>query len=103
VQVRGGSSIPAVAIVLMAIPVTAAAQETAVAPAPVGIYTRAAVHAGAPTEGVPPRHAKGDPLEGFNRKMYAINQVFDRVFFRPVAMVYKTVVPNFARKGICSS
>jgi phospholipid-binding lipoprotein MlaA len=100
VHVRGGSSVLAVAIVLMAAPMAAAAQETVVAPAPVGTITRAAVRAQTPSEGVRPRHAKGDPLEGFNRKMFSLNQVFDRVFFRPVAMVYKTVVPNFARKGI---
>ena len=98
--VRGGSSALAVAIVLVTMPVGVSAQETVVAPAPVGTYTRAAARAEVPTARVRPHHAKGDPLEGFNRKMFSVNQVFDRVFFRPVAMVYKTVVPNVARKGI---
>lgn len=89
----------AVAITLIATPVMAAQQDP-VAPAQVGTITRAAQRADAPAVRVRQRHAKGDPLEGFNRKMFSVNAVFDRIFFRPVAMVYKTVVPKFARKGI---
>lgn len=96
---RGGSSVLALAAVLIATPV-AVAQESSVKPAPVGTVTRAAVRAEAQPARPRPRHAKGDPLEGFNRKMFSFNAVFDRIFFRPVAMAYKAVMPKIARKGI---
>lgn len=63
----------------------------------------APVATAAPTEAVPrPRrhHAKGDPLEGFNRVMFAIHQFFDRVLIRPVAFGYKTIIPKPLRRGI---
>jgi len=41
-----------------------------------------------------------DPLEPFNRLMFGINDVLDTLVFRPVAVVYRTVVPQFARTGI---
>lgn len=41
-----------------------------------------------------------DPLEPFNRLMFGINDVLDTVIFRPAALVYRTVVPQFARTGI---
>lgn len=101
-RIRGGSNAPALigVVVGVLIATPAAAQDMSVAPAQVGTVTRAAVRAEAPDRPVKPRHAKGDPLEGFNRKMFSVNQLFDRIFFRPVAMVYKAVVPNVARKGI---
>jgi phospholipid-binding lipoprotein MlaA len=43
---------------------------------------------------------KGDPLEGANRKLFSIHQTLDRVFFRPIAMVYKTVIPKLVRTGV---
>lgn len=43
---------------------------------------------------------KGDPLEGFNRSMYRLNQKFDRAIFRPIAFGYKTVVPKPVRSGL---
>lgn len=46
------------------------------------------------------RHARGDSLEGFNRAMFSIHQVLDRIVFRPVAMAYKAVVPKVVRTGI---
>lgn len=45
-------------------------------------------------------HAKGDPLEGFNRVMFAVHQFLDRLLFRPAAIAYKTVVPKPLRRGI---
>ncbi|WP_010185212.1 MlaA family lipoprotein [Sphingomonas sp. PAMC 26605] len=49
-----------------------------------------------------PRHhrTKGDPLEGFNRTMFSLHQFLDRIAFRPLAMLYKTVFPKPLRTGI---
>lgn len=52
-----------------------------------------------PVDGRPP-HAKGDPLEGFNRAMFSFNQSLDRAIFRPAAMGYKHAVPRPARSGL---
>jgi phospholipid-binding lipoprotein MlaA len=40
-----------------------------------------------------------DPLEGFNRISFAVSMALDKVLIRPVAMVYKTVVPKPLRDG----
>lgn len=48
-------------------------------------------------------HANGSPLdpwEGFNRKVYAFNNVLDRALLRPVAKGYATVTPRVVRKGV---
>lgn len=45
-------------------------------------------------------HAKGDPLEKFNRTMYRVNSFFDRILFRPLAIIYKTLIPKPVRIGI---
>lgn len=41
-----------------------------------------------------------DPLEGFNRGVFAFNTVLDRIIFRPVARGYVKVVPEGARTSI---
>ena len=41
-----------------------------------------------------------DPLEGINRGIYGFNKGMDTVVLKPVATVYKTVVPSFARQGV---
>lgn len=41
-----------------------------------------------------------DPLEGLNRKMLALNYVVDTAVVKPLAKVYVTIVPGFARTGI---
>lgn len=46
-----------------------------------------------------PRHARGDPLEGFNRAMFSVNAALDRLFFRPLAKTYQKVVPKLVRKA----
>jgi phospholipid-binding lipoprotein MlaA len=46
------------------------------------------------------RHAPGDPLEKFNRRMYAIHQKLDRAVFRPAAMGYKHGIPKPLRLGL---
>ena len=45
-------------------------------------------------------HARGDPLEGVNRKLFSVHDFLDRILFRPIAMVYKAVVPKPLRTGI---
>lgn len=42
----------------------------------------------------------GDPLEGLNRALFSVHRVLDRILFRPLAIVYKTVVPRPLRTGI---
>ena len=46
------------------------------------------------------RHAPGDPLEKFNRHMYAIHQKLDRAILRPAAMGYKQGMPKPLRLGL---
>jgi len=46
------------------------------------------------------RHAPGDPLEKFNRHMYAIHQSLDRAVLRPAAMGYKHAIPSPVRGGV---
>ena len=41
-----------------------------------------------------------DPIEGFNRAMFAINDGVDQAVIRPVAVGYDTVVPNPLKKGV---
>jgi phospholipid-binding lipoprotein MlaA len=57
-----------------------------------------------PSDSAPPKrhppHAKGDPLEGFNRTMFSVNQSLDKAVFRPVAMGYKHVLPKPVRSGV---
>ncbi|WP_174292911.1 MlaA family lipoprotein [Sphingomonas bacterium] len=47
-----------------------------------------------------PRHARGDPLEGINRRFFRLNAGLDKAIFRPAALGYKHVVPRFARSGL---
>ena len=42
----------------------------------------------------------GDPLEGFNRGVFAFNDVMDQAVLRPVSWVYRTVVPAPLRVGV---
>ena len=44
--------------------------------------------------------AVNDPIEPFNRKMYAVNNTLDRYALRPAAVAYTKVVPEVARTGI---
>lgn len=77
---------------LAATPVTVPSGQT-VAPVVVG-------PASATPAAARPHHAKGDPLEGFNRRMFRAHQGFDRRFFRPAAMGYKHALPKVMRGGI---
>ncbi len=44
--------------------------------------------------------ADADPWEGFNRKMFAVNDAMDRNFIVPVAKGYRAVTHKKQRKGI---
>ena len=41
-----------------------------------------------------------DPLEGLNRVIFTVNDTVDQVVLRPVALVFRTVVPQPLRKGL---
>jgi len=46
------------------------------------------------------RLAERDPLEGFNRGVWDVNQALDKVAIKPVTKVYRAVTPRPARRGI---
>ncbi|KQS51477.1 MULTISPECIES: MlaA family lipoprotein [unclassified Sphingomonas] len=90
---------PAIAALLLAgVSQAAPLPQRAPPPAQVGEAPAATPPAAAPRSR--PRHARGDSLEGFNRRMFATQQGFDRRLFRPAAMGYKHVVPKPVRSGI---
>jgi phospholipid-binding lipoprotein MlaA len=78
---------------------TASAQETVTPPAVVPTVAPPEASAAAPVGGRR-HHTPGDPLEGANRKLFSIHQALDRILFRPLAMVYKTIVPKPVRTGL---
>ncbi|MGD2127999.1 MAG: VacJ family lipoprotein [Lysobacterales bacterium] len=41
-----------------------------------------------------------DPWEGYNRKIYAFNEGFDKAIFRPVAKAYDFVMPDAPQRGV---
>src|SRR6185503_8304893 len=41
-----------------------------------------------------------DPLEPLNRGIYFFNDVIDNTVLTPVAIIYRGVVPSFARTGV---
>jgi phospholipid-binding lipoprotein MlaA len=41
-----------------------------------------------------------DPMEPFNRKVYAFNDTVDKAVLKPVAKGYVAVVPQLARRGV---
>ena len=97
--IRGGGTALVLAMALAAVP--AAAQQAATAPIVAVVQAQPLAAPVADTGALPKRrHAKGDSLEGFNRAMFSVHQVLDRIFFRPVAMAYKKIVPKAVRKGI---
>jgi phospholipid-binding lipoprotein MlaA len=46
------------------------------------------------------RLAERDPLEGFNRTMWGVNNAADKVVIKPVTTVYRTVAPRPVRQGV---
>jgi phospholipid-binding lipoprotein MlaA len=43
---------------------------------------------------------ESDPFEGGNRFFFEVNDALDAIILRPVSVVYKTVVPDFAQDGV---
>jgi phospholipid-binding lipoprotein MlaA len=43
-----------------------------------------------------------DPLEKFNRQMFAFNDGVDRVALKPAATAYKRVLPSFVQTGVAN-
>jgi phospholipid-binding lipoprotein MlaA len=41
-----------------------------------------------------------DPLEGFNRQMFAFNDTVDEYVLKPVATAYQKVTPSFVQTGV---
>ncbi|MBI3438567.1 MAG: VacJ family lipoprotein [Proteobacteria bacterium] len=41
-----------------------------------------------------------DPWEGFNRKMFALNDTLDRAIFAPIARGYRAITPRPVRHGV---
>lgn len=41
-----------------------------------------------------------DPWEGFNRQVFAFNEVLDRAALKPAALAYQAVVPEWLRTGV---
>jgi phospholipid-binding lipoprotein MlaA len=41
-----------------------------------------------------------DPLEGFNRGVFAFNDTVDKYALKPVATAYKNVLPSFVQTGV---
>lgn len=41
-----------------------------------------------------------DPLERYNRAMFAVNDGVDRALVRPAAQIYEAVTPGFVRTGV---
>lgn len=54
----------------------------------------------APVAAVPPEDDPNDPLEGFNRDMFSVNEAVDEYALRPVAKAYRWALPDFAQTGI---
>lgn len=55
----------------------------------------------APMDGTPtPGGPESDPLEGFNRAVFAVNDVADRFVIRPVAWTYGAVAPDPVKRGM---
>ena len=47
--------------------------------------------------------SNSDPLEPLNRVVFSFNNIFDRLILRPIAIVYKGIVPEFIRNRITYS
>lgn len=52
------------------------------------------------TPTVQPEDDPNDPLEGFNRDMFSVNEALDEYALRPAAKAYRWALPDFAQTGI---
>ncbi|MDR5901160.1 VacJ family lipoprotein [Halomonas icarae] len=60
----------------------------------------AGVLAGCASGGTQQERHPDDPWEGFNRKMFAFNDVLDRYALKPVARAYRFVTPDPVETGV---
>lgn len=44
--------------------------------------------------------AAADPWEGFNRKVFGVNDAVDDAFFKPAAKAYRATTPKAGRRGV---
>jgi phospholipid-binding lipoprotein MlaA len=44
--------------------------------------------------------SRQDPWESFNRKVFEVNEVVDKVAIKPVAQAYQAVLPSLVRTGV---
>lgn len=58
-----------------------------------GLWALAPMHAAQAT-------AEKDPLEGYNRAMFAFNEGVDTVLLRPIARGYRYIMPERGRQGL---
>jgi phospholipid-binding lipoprotein MlaA len=78
----------------------AAARARTVPPVPPGTAAEPAIAAtGQGPEGQGPEEIS-DPLEGFNRAVFFINEGLDRILLRPLAWLYGTIVPPFGKQRV---
>jgi phospholipid-binding lipoprotein MlaA len=54
----------------------------------------------APPGGPAAAVSRGDPWEGFNRKVFAFNEAVDEALFKPLAEAYRAAVPSLVRRGV---
>jgi len=47
--------------------------------------------------------SSSDPLEPVNRVVFSFNNIFDRLVLRPIAVVYRGIVPEFVRNRVTYS
>ena len=47
--------------------------------------------------------SNSDPLEPVNRVIFSFNNIFDRLVLRPIAVVYRGIVPEFLRNRVTYS
>jgi len=45
-------------------------------------------------------HSQHDPLEHYNRWMFSVNETLDKYILKPIAQVYRAVMPSFLMHGI---
>ena len=47
--------------------------------------------------------SNSDPLEPVNRIVFSFNNIFDRLILRPIAIIYRGIVPEFVRNRVTYS
>lgn len=48
----------------------------------------------------PQNRVASDPWEGFNRRVFSVNEALDVAVLKPVAELYQAVLPHWVRRGI---